>query len=186
MTDRATIRVHPDRAVPDELGPILHAGHVAHVGFIDDGQPVVIPMTYQVEPNDPALVYLHGGHHSRLMRHLATGAPICITVTIVDGLVYSRTALNHSVNYRSAVCFGRAVATPPDTQARALEGMIARYFPGRTPGRDYEAPPPAHLGATAFVAIRVEAASAKARRGGPTGPLDHDPDAPGTAGVITL
>jgi uncharacterized protein len=186
MTTRATIRVHPDRAVPDEVGAILQAGIVAHVGFIDDDHPVVIPMTYHVDPDDHGMLYLHGGHHSRLMRHAATGAPLCITVTLVDGLVYSRTALNHSMNYRSVVCFGRAVAAPPDTQARAFEGMIARYFPGRTAGRDYQAPPAAHLTATAFVVVRVDAASAKARRGGPTGPLDDDPHAPGTAGVITL
>jgi len=186
MTDRATIRVHPDRAVPDETDAILDAGIVAHVGFVDDGQHVVIPMTYHVEPDDRTTLYLHGGHHSRLLRHLATGAPICVTVTLVDGLVYSRTALNHSVNYRSAVCFGHAVPAPPDAQGRVFEGLIARYFPGRTAGRDYAPPAPAHLAATAFVAIRIEAASAKARRGGPTGPRDDDPDAPGTAGVVTV
>jgi nitroimidazol reductase NimA-like FMN-containing flavoprotein (pyridoxamine 5'-phosphate oxidase superfamily) len=188
MTDRATIRVHPDRAVPDETESILDAGLVAHVGFVDDGQPVVIPMTYHVEPEDRSTLYLHGGHHSRLMRHLASGAPVCVTVTLVDGLVYSKTALNHSVNYRSVVCFGRAAATPADaaTQARVLAGLIGRYFPGRTAGRDYEAPPAAHLAATAFVAVRIEAASAKARRGGPTGPRDDDPTAAGTAGVVAV
>jgi uncharacterized protein len=180
---RATIRVHPDRAVPDETAAILEAGLVAHVGFIDDGQPVVIPMTYHIEPDDRTTLYLHGGHHSRLMRLVGTGAPICVTVTIVDGLVYSRTALNHSVNYRSVVCFGHAVPTPAETQPRVLEGLIARYFPGRTAGRDYAPPPATHLAATAFVAVHIDAASAKARRGGPTGPLDDDPTAFGTAGV---
>jgi nitroimidazol reductase NimA-like FMN-containing flavoprotein (pyridoxamine 5'-phosphate oxidase superfamily) len=184
MTDRATIRVHPDRAVPDEIADFLDAGVVAHVGFVDDGQPVVIPMTYHV---DDDLLYLHGGHHGRLMRHLASGASICVTVTLIDGLVYSKTALNHSVNYRSVVCFGRA-APPADqaTQARVLDAMIGRYFPGRTAGRDYSAPSDAHLTATAFVPILIEAASAKARRGGPTGPRDDDPAAPGTAGVVAL
>ena len=187
MTDRATIRVHAERAVPNDVDAILDAGHVAHVGFVDDGQPVVIPMTYHVETDDRATLYLHGGHHSRLMQHLASGAPICVTVTLVDGLVYSKSALNHSVNYRSVVCFGRAVA-PSDmaTQARVLEGLIARYFPGRTPGRDYASASAAHLDATAFVGIRIEAASAKARRGGPKGPGDDDPTVPGTAGIVTV
>jgi nitroimidazol reductase NimA-like FMN-containing flavoprotein (pyridoxamine 5'-phosphate oxidase superfamily) len=187
MTDRATIRVHPERAVPNDVDAILDAGHVAHVGFVDDGQPVVIPMTYHVEPEDRSTLYLHGGHHGRLMQHLATGAPICVTVTLVDGLVYSKTALYHSVNYRTVVCFGRSVApTDMTTQARVLERLIARYFPGRTPGRDYAPSPPAHLEATAFVAIHIEEASAKARRGGPKGPGDDDPSVPGTAGVVTV
>ena len=105
---RARIRIHPERSQPDEAHAILAAGRVAHVGFVQDGQPFVIPMTYQFDAGRPGHVYLHGAHHSRLLQHLATGAPVCVTVTLVDGLVYSRTALFHSVNYRSVVCFGRA------------------------------------------------------------------------------
>jgi hypothetical protein len=185
---RTTIRVHPERAVADEAPEFLAEGLVAHVGFVDDGQPVVIPMTYHVDPERPRRILLHGAHHSRLMQYLASGAPVCVTVTLVDGLVYSRTALYHSVNYRSVVCFARAAADQPDSaeQARLLDGMVGRYFPGRRPGADYEPAPPAHLGATAFVALDVDEWSAKARRGGPKGPRDADPDAPGTAGVVPL
>jgi nitroimidazol reductase NimA-like FMN-containing flavoprotein (pyridoxamine 5'-phosphate oxidase superfamily) len=184
---RATVRAHPDREVNQEAAAILAAGYVAHVGFAAEGQPYVIPMTYQFDAGEPGRLYLHGAHHSRLMAHLAAGAPVCVTVTLVDGLVYSRTALYHSVNYRSVVCFGRAAAAPDaGTAARVLEAMIARYFPGRTAGRDYEAPPPAHLEATAFIALEVEEWSAKARRGGPKGPRDADPIAWGTAGVVSL
>jgi nitroimidazol reductase NimA-like FMN-containing flavoprotein (pyridoxamine 5'-phosphate oxidase superfamily) len=184
---RATVRAHADREVNGEAEAILAAGYVAHVGFAVEGQPYVIPMTYQFDPAEPGRLYLHGAHHSRLMAHLAAGARVCVTVTMVDGLVYSRTALYHSMNYRSVVCFARSAAEPAaDTSRRVLEAMIARYFPGRTAGRDYEAPAPAHLEATAFIVLEIEEWSAKARRGGPKGPRDADPIAWGTAGVVPL
>jgi len=187
LTERAMLRVHADRGVPEEAAAILADGLVAHVAFVADDQPFVIPMSYHFDPARPSRLYLHGGHHSRLMRSLATRAPVCIEVTLVDGLVYSRTALYHSVNYRSVVVFGRAVATPPNEEQRALlHAMVERYHPGRTVGRDYEAVPDAHLAATAFVAIAIEEWSAKARRGGPKGPQDDDPLASGTAGVIEV
>ncbi|HEU5039593.1 MAG TPA: pyridoxamine 5'-phosphate oxidase family protein [Gemmatimonadales bacterium] len=183
---RSTVRVHPDREATEEAAEFLAAGHVAHVGFEVDGQPYVIPMTYQFDPAAPGYLYLHGGHHSRLIEHLAGGAPVCVTVTMVDGLVYSRSALFHSVNYRSVVCFCRAAPPPALEQRRALlDGMIARYFPGRVPGRDYEAASDGHLEATAFVALAIEEWSAKVRRGGPKGPRDTDPIAWGSAGVIS-
>ena len=186
-TARAMLRVHADRGVPDEAAAILSEGLVAQVAFVMDGQPYVMPMSYHFDPAQPTGMYLHGGHHSRLMRHLATGAPVCIGVTLVDGLVYSRTALYHSMNYRSVVLFGRAVRSPPDEVQRALlHDMVARYHPGRTAGRDYEAIPDAHLAATAFIEIAIEEWSAKARRGGAKGPHDGDPAAPGSAGVIAV
>lgn len=181
------IRSHPERTVPDERAEILATGLVVHVGFVEHGQPYVIPMTYHFDPACPHMLYLHGAHHGRLMGHLASRAPVCLSVTLVDGLVYSRTALYHSVNYRSVVCFARAAPMPDvATQRGILEAMIARYFRGRTAGIDYESPPDAHLDATAFVALEIEEWSAKARRGGPKGPRDDDPEAPGTAGVVPL
>jgi uncharacterized protein len=184
---RARLQRHAERAVPDEAPAILAAGLVAHVAFVERGQPYVIPMAYHYDPVTPSILYLHGGHASRLLRRLASGGPAAIAVTLVDGLVFSRTALYHSLNYRSVVCFARA-ALPLDRHAAtvALEAMIARYFPGRTAGRDYEAAPPVHLDATNVIAMEIEEWSAKARRGGPLGPLDHDPDAPGSAGVLDL
>ena len=186
-TPRTQLRVHPERETTEDAAAILAAGYVAHVGFAVDGQPYVIPMTYQFDPAEPTRLCIHGAHHSRLMAHLATGAPVCVTVTLVDGLVYSRTALYHSVNYRSVVCFARSTAQPDAAeQAQVLERMIARYFPGRTPGRDYEPAPGTHLEATAFVALEIEEWSAKTRRGGPKGPRDADPIAWGTAGVVAF
>jgi uncharacterized protein len=184
---RTTIRNHPERSTVEEGPAILAAGLVAEVGFAVDGQPFVIPMTYHYELDTPRRLYLHGAHVSRLIQHLAAGEPVCVTVTLLDGLVYSKTALYHSVNYRSAVCFARGVTNPDaETQKRLLEGMIARYFPGRTAGKDYESIPQAHLEATGFIALEIEEWSAKIRRGGPKGPRDADPLAPGTAGVLPI
>ena len=184
---RAGLQRHAERAVPQEAQAILAAGLVAHVGFVERGQPYVIPMAYHYDPTTPRTLYLHGGHASRLLRHLASGASAAIAVTLVDGLVFSRTALYHSVNYRSVVCFAHAtLPLDGEVAARVLEAMIARYFPGRTAGRDYDAAPPLHLDATNVVALEIEEWSAKARRGGPLGPRDHEPDAPGSAGVLDL
>ncbi|HXY68222.1 MAG TPA: pyridoxamine 5'-phosphate oxidase family protein [Gemmatimonadales bacterium] len=184
----AAIAAHPERDRTADAPHLLAGGLVAHVGFHDGGRPVVIPMTYQYAENEPRRLYLHGGVHGRLMTHLATGAPVCVAVTELDGLVYSRTALNHSVNYRSVVTFARAAAEQPDAAAREriLAAMIARYFPGRAPGVDYEAPTSAQLAATALVALEIEAWSAKVRDAGANGPGDDDPTQPGSAGVIPL
>jgi nitroimidazol reductase NimA-like FMN-containing flavoprotein (pyridoxamine 5'-phosphate oxidase superfamily) len=184
----ARIRAHPERDRTDEAPRLLAQGLVAHVGFVDGGRPVVIPMSYHYATDEPRRLYLHGGVQGRLMRHLASGEPVCVTVTELDGLVYSRTALDHSVNYRSVVMFARAGKRQPDLaeRGRILEAMIARYFPGRRAGVDYQAAPQGDLAATALVALEIEEWSAKVREGGPTGPLDADSSAPGTAGVIPM
>jgi hypothetical protein len=184
-TFRATIRSHPERSVPDSAPAILAAGLVAHVGFEVGGQPYVIPMAYHYDPNEPRRVYLHAAQAGRLIGRLESGEPVCVTVTILDGLVYSRTAKYHSMNYRSVVCFARAAADESALGA-VLEAMVTRYFPGREPGRDYEPAPRAHLAATGFVALEIEEWSAKTRKGGPTGPRDKDQGAPGSAGVIPV
>ena len=119
------------------------------------------------------------------MKLLATAAPVCVTVTLTDGLVYSRKAMNHSMNYRSAVVFGAAREVTDDSvKSEIFDDMVQRYFPGRTLGHDYNVPPSADLGITTLVEVRIEDWSGKARRGGPTGADDDDPNAPGSAGVI--
>jgi nitroimidazol reductase NimA-like FMN-containing flavoprotein (pyridoxamine 5'-phosphate oxidase superfamily) len=184
----AAIRAHPERDRTEAAPQILASGIVAHVGFVDGGRPVVIPVTYHYAPEEPSRLYLHGGRTGRLMTHLATGAPIAVAVTIADALVYSKTALDHSVNYRSVVAFARAAPQQPDLAARRriLDAMIARYFPGRTAGVDYERASDAQLESTAVVALDIEEWSAKVREGGPNGPGDEDPARPGTAGVVPL
>ena len=185
--ERTRIKNHPERAVPEETGHILADGMVAHVGFVVDGMPYVIPFSYHFDQSDPGALYLHGSVRSRAMKRLATGAPVCVTVTLTDGLVYSRKAMNHSMNYRSAVVFGNArEVMAEDEKSRIFDQMVRRYFPGRALDHDYNAPPSADLGVTALIEVRIEDWSGKARRGGPTGPDDDKPDALGSAGVIEL
>lgn len=184
---RSVLRQHPERAAPQAAVEILAQGLVAQVGFAVQGQPFVIPFSYHFDPQAPDRLFLHGSPAGRALRHLSGGAPVCVTVTLLNGLVYSRTALNHSMNYRGVVAFGTARQVSSDSdKARILEQMIRRYFPGRTAARDYAAPTAAQLSATALLEVRIEEMSAKVRAGGPTGPLDQELDAAGTCGVIEL
>ncbi len=185
---RSTLHQHRERSAPADAAAFLASGYVAHVGVADDHGPVVIPMTYHFDAATPDELYLHGALNSRLMAAVASGAPVCVTVTMVDGLVYSKTALNHSVNYRSVVCFCRAAATQPDdARKRALlDGLIGRYWPGRGPDAGYAPMSDTHLNATAFVALHIDEMSAKTRTGDSKGPGDDDPSVPGTAGVTEL
>jgi uncharacterized protein len=181
------VRQHPERAVPDRAQEFLAQGYVAHVGFEQDGRPYVIPMLYHYAAERPDRLYLHGGISSRTLEHLASGVPICATVTQLDGLVYSRDAKYHSANYRCVMCFGRGRMLENEAEKRAMfEAMTLRYFPGRTAGHDYTTAPAAHLATTAVIEVLIEEISAKMREGGPKGPHDADNDAPGTCGVVDL
>lgn len=194
MTDTAlentwttSIHQHPERSVPDRAQEFLAEGYVAHVGFEQEGRPYVIPMLYHYSVEQPDRLYIHGGLSSRTIRHLASGVPVCATVTELDGLVYSRDARYHSANYRCVMCFGRGRLLEDDERKQAVFiAMTSRYFPGRTVGRDYAIAPKSHLDATPVVEIVIEEISAKMREGGPKGPHDADPDAPGTCGALEL
>jgi uncharacterized protein len=181
------IRQHVERAVPERAQEFLAEGHVAHVGFEQDGRPYVIPMLYHYGAEWPDRIFVHGGVSSRMIQHLATGVPVCATVTELDGLVYSRDARYHSANYRSVMCFGHARLVEDDDVKQAMfTAMTSRYFPGRTAGRDYAIAPKSHLDATPVVEIVIEEFSAKMREGGPKGPRDADASASGTCGVVEL
>jgi nitroimidazol reductase NimA-like FMN-containing flavoprotein (pyridoxamine 5'-phosphate oxidase superfamily) len=122
-----------------------------------------------------------------MLRRLAEGIPVCVTVTQLDGLVYSRDAKYHSANYRCVMCFGKGRIIEDETEKRLMfEAMTLRYFRGRTAGRDYTAAPPAHLAATSVVEVVIDEMTAKTREGGPKGPQDASDDAPGTCGVLEL
>jgi hypothetical protein len=184
---RSEIRRHAERNVPEKAVEILTAGRVAHLAFIEDQQPFVIPFGYQFDAGRPDRLYVHGSRASRALQIAASGAPLSITVTLLDGLVYSKSAMYHSMNYRSAICFGRGrEVTDRAAQRSVYEAMVSRYFPGRTAGRDYAPPAEPHLDATLLVEVAIEEWSAKAREGGPLGPLDNDDEAPGTCGVVAL
>ena len=185
QTERTRIRNHPERAVPEMAAEILSQGYVAHVGFVDGGEPYVIPLSYHYTEETPESIYLHGSIRSRAMKILASGEPVCVTVTLTDGLVYSRKAMNHSMNYRSVVLFGKGrEVKDEDRKFDIFDAMVQRYFPGRTVGEDYNNPPPADLGVTALVEVAIEDWNGKRRIGPPTGPDDDDLDALGSAGVI--
>ena len=182
-----TVRQHPERAAHPHAQEFLSQGMVAHVGFEVEGKPYVVPTLYHYSAGHPDRLYLHGGLSSRMLKRLAEGVPVCVTVTQVDGLVYSRDAKYHSANYRSVMCFGWGRILEDIEEKRALfEEMTLRYFPGRTAGRDYTPAPPSHLVGTAVVEIVIEEISAKMREGGPKGPQDASDDAPGTCGVIEM
>ena len=182
-----TIRQHPERAAPDRAQEFLAQGHVAHVGFEHDGRPYVIPMLYHYSADRPDRLYLHSGLASRALRQLASGIPVCVTVTQLDGLVYSRDAKYHSANYRCVMCFGRSRIFDNEEEKRVMfEAMTLRYFPGRTAGRDYAPALSSHLATTAVVEVIIEEISAKMREGGPKGPQDADDNAPGTCGVVDV
>lgn len=193
MTDTATatwvtkLRQHPEREVDERAGEFLAQGRVAHVGFEFERRPYVIPMLYEFSAEQPQSLYLHGGPASRMLKALASGVPVCATVTEIDGLVYSRDAKYHSANYRCVMCFGRGRLIHDEAEKRAIfDRMTLRYFPGRTAGKDYAPAPSAHLASTTVVEIVIEEMSAKMRTGGPKGPHDAQEDSPYTRGVVEL
>ncbi len=142
---------------------ILDEGMVGHVGVVADGQPFVIPVLYA---RDGERVYLHGSPLSRLLGTLAQGAPMCLTVTLLDGLVLARSAFHHSMNYRSVVILGegRPVRDPKEKH-EALRMIVDHIVPGRS--EEARAPSQKELKATEVIALTIEEASAKTRTGPP-------------------
>jgi nitroimidazol reductase NimA-like FMN-containing flavoprotein (pyridoxamine 5'-phosphate oxidase superfamily) len=183
---RSRVRRHPERALDsrEDAEAILAQGLVAHVGFAHEGQPFVLPFAYLFHGG---YLYLHGAPASRTVRMLRNGAPVCVEVTTIDALIASRDAEKHSMNYRSAVCFGTARVIRDRLKKReVLETMIARYFPGRHAGADYAGITEKELRGVELLEVAIDELSAKARSGGPLGPRDADPDAPGSAGIVPL
>ena len=180
MTDRTRIRRLPEKGVEDVavLHAILDAARVAHVAFVDDGHPVNIP-TGAARDGDRLL--LHGSTGSRMYRRLASGVDVCVTVTLLDGMVLARSAFESSMHYRSAMVFGRA--TEVHDKAAALRTMSEAWLPGRW---DTLRPPtPRELAATTVLALPLDEWSVKVSDGPPEDP-DEDLDAPVWAGVLPI
>lgn len=182
-TDRHRVRRHPERAAydRDSLNAVLDAAFLAHVSFVVDGQPFVIPMLHA---RDGERILLHGSVSSRLLATLADGAPCSLAVTVLDGLVLARSQFAHSINYRSAVVFGRAVEiTDPDDKARCLWRLTDSIVPGRA--ADSRPADDSELAGTRVLALSIDDASVKVRSGGPR---DHEADLalPHWAGVVPL
>jgi nitroimidazol reductase NimA-like FMN-containing flavoprotein (pyridoxamine 5'-phosphate oxidase superfamily) len=183
MTARTRIRRLPEKAVDDVavLHAILDAARVAHVGFADErGQPVVIP-TGVAREGDRLL--LHGSTGSRLFRALASGVPLCVTVTLLDGMVLARSSFESSMHYRSAMVFGTASELLGDEKLAALRAMSEAWLPGRW---DTLRPPNSRdLAATMVLALPLDEWSAKVSDSAPDDPAE-DLDAPVWAGVLPV
>lgn len=177
------VRRHPERGFYDRdaVHAVLDAGWIGHVGIAQDGQPVVIPMLYARLGEH---VYLHGAVASRLLKHLAGGLPVCLSVSHLDGLVLARSQFSHSVNYRSAVVFGTAFEV---TEAPEKARVLAAFVDALLPGRAAEARPAddSELAATKVLRLDIRAASVKVRSGGVK---DHvaDLELPVWAGVVPM
>ena len=183
FSDRVRLRRRRDRGSHERetIDAILDEALVAHLGIVEDGQPLVLPTLHA---RDGDVVYCHGSVASRTIRAMATGAPVCLTVSLIDGLVLARSAMHHSANYRSVVLLGRArLVEDRDEVLAGFEAIVERLVPGRW--SDVRAPTEKELKATALVALGIEEASAKVRTGPP---LDDEPDyaLPAWAGVIPL
>ena len=182
MSERTTLHRYPQRGRHDRatIDAVLDEGLIAHLGFVHDGRPVVIP-TVHARLGDT--VYLHGSVASRAMRTART-LPVCITVTLLDGLVLARCGFNSSMNYRSVLVFGDArEVVDPDEKRQALDRLVDHVLDGRMadlrPHTDLE------MRQTTVLAVPLDEASAKVRTGGPFDE-EEDLDATAWAGVLPL
>jgi uncharacterized protein len=182
-TARTRVVREPHRGVYDRATAyqILDEGFICHVGFAVDGQPFVIPTGYGRAGDN---LYIHGSAASRMLRNLDEGVGVCVTVTLLDGLVLTRSIFNHSMNYRSVVVLGRAVAVnEPREKLEALRLLSEHILPGRWP--EIRQPNEKELKATLVLRLPIAEFSAKVRQGPP---IDDEEDYafPAWAGVIPL
>jgi nitroimidazol reductase NimA-like FMN-containing flavoprotein (pyridoxamine 5'-phosphate oxidase superfamily) len=187
-TSRSTPKRHAERAVDEReaLYSVLDEAFICHLGVIVDGTPVVLPTAFGYDrsgPDPDGTLYLHGSVASRSLRE-GEGADICVTVSLLDGLVLARSGFHHSMNYRSAVIRGRARAVVSDAERRAaLDLIVDHAVPGRS--ATLRAPSRKELAATSVLALSLHEAAVKVRTGGP---VDDEADviAGAWAGVVGL
>lgn len=172
---RVPKRGHYDK---ESVYQILDAGFLAHVGFQVDGQPFVIPTLFGRDGNK---IYIHGATTSRLITQLDKGIDVCMTVTHVDGLVLARSAFHHSMNYRSAVLFGKAHQVLDEEKEYALKVISDHLIAGRW--EEVRTPNEKELKATMVLSFNIDQASAKVRTG-PPGDEPEDYALPIWAGVV--
>ena len=180
---RTRVRRHPERAryERETVRAILDEGLVCHLGFVADGTPFVMPTMYGRRDD---VVYVHGSPASRMLWTAARAADVCLTVTLLDGLVMARSAFSHSMNFRSVVVVGRAVeVTDPDEKRLAFEALVEHVCAGRW--AEVRQPSLKELAATLVLRLSLDEASAKVRAGGPKDP-EEDLTLPVWAGEVPL
>jgi len=182
-TTRTRVVREPERGVYDRetVYRILDEGFICHVGFAVNGQPFVIPTSYG---RKDANLYIHGSAASRMLRQMKDGVALCVTVTLLDGLVLARSVFNHSMNYRSVVVLGKGtLVEDPEEKLAALRTLSEHIIPGRWD--DVRQPHERELKATSVLRVPIEEFSAKVRSGPP---IDDEEDYsfPTWAGVIPL
>ncbi|HEX5097822.1 MAG TPA: pyridoxamine 5'-phosphate oxidase family protein [Acidimicrobiia bacterium] len=169
-TDRVKLRRKAERGSYERatVNAILDEALIAHVGFAIDGQTCVLPMTY-ARVDD--VLYLHGAVANNMLKSLASGIDVCVTVTLLDAIVLSRSAFHHSMNFRSVVVYGVATKVDSDDEKHvATRALVEHMVPGRS--NETRGPTPSELRKTLFVRVPIDEASAKIR----TGPPIEDPD----------
>ncbi len=183
VSERTRVRREPERGRYDRqtIESILDEALVCHLGFVHDGHPYVIPTLFA---RVGGVVYVHGSSASRMLRNLRAGAEVCLTATLIDGLVLARSIFHHSVNYRSVVVLGLAAeVAEPEEKLRALEAFSERLLPGRW--AEVRPPSPRELKATSILRLPLSEVSAKVRVGPPEDD-EEDYARPVWAGVIPL
>jgi uncharacterized protein len=182
VTPRTKLRRHAERGRFDRttVNEVLDEAYIAHVGFVVDGEPRVLPMTYG---RDGDVLYLHGAAGNAMLR-ASVDSPVCVTVTLLDGLVLARSAFHHSMNFRSVVLLGMATKVTDDAEKRhAFDVIVDHVVPGRSqvarPSNDVEGR------ATMVLRLPIQEGSAKVRTGGPIDDPE-DMDLPVWAGVVPL
>ncbi len=182
-TERTALRRHPERGLYDResINAILDEGLVCHVGFVAGGRPFVIPTGYaRIGEN----IYFHGAATSRLMTTVGESIDICVTVTLLDGLVLARSAFSHSMNYRSVVVFGRArIVADTREKLEVLRAFSEHVMPGRWD--EVRRPNREELNETMVLALPLTEASAKVRTGAPKD-KEEDYESGVWAGVVPL
>ena len=182
-TERTRVVREPHRGVYDRetIYKILDEGIVCHVGFSTDAQPFVIPTLYARVGDS---IYFHGSAASRMLRGAAAGVPVCLTVTLTDGLVLARSVFNHSMNYRSVVALGKAaIVEAADEKFEALHAFTEKILPGRW--QDARQPNEKELKATSILKLPLTEVSAKIRSG-PVLDDEEDYALPVWAGIVPL
>jgi nitroimidazol reductase NimA-like FMN-containing flavoprotein (pyridoxamine 5'-phosphate oxidase superfamily) len=182
-TARTRVVREAERAVYDREAAyrILDEAFLCHIGFVADGQPFVIPTSFGRKDDH---LYIHGSAASRMLRQMKEGVPVCVTVTLLDGLVLARSIFNHSMNYRSVVVLGKAtLVDDPQEKLEALRLLSEHIIPGRW--ADSRQPNERELKATSVLRLLIEEFSAKVRTGPP---IDDEEDYsfPTWAGVVPI